>query len=160
MKLHFFPASHPNTTGVLVIPGGGYGFVSMEKEGTEPAAWLNERGYDAWILEYTTATRDTPPPPPPPPPIYPVISMEPGTTARGVAGQPARRVSQATPPAFLFHTADDALVPVRRWPAHARPFGILVRTASVSRSGTRRRAGRRSSSLSRNNSARVRALST
>ncbi|KAI1484364.1 Alpha/Beta hydrolase protein [Biscogniauxia mediterranea] len=199
MKLHFFPAPNPNQTGVLVVPGGGYEFVSMEKEGTEPAAWLNERGYDAWVLEYTTAgARDTPPPIYPKPMeeareairqiraqkrvsklgiwgwsagghlsavcltdpdpalaldfgilAYPVISMEPGTTHAGslanLLGGDAdderrrlllsaeTRVSDRTPPAFLFHTADDALVPVQnsllfaaQMARRGRPFEILV----------------------------------
>ncbi|KAI1633881.1 Alpha/Beta hydrolase protein [Biscogniauxia mediterranea] len=205
MKLHFFPASNPNKTGVLVVPGGGYEFISMEKEGTEPAAWLNERGYDAWILEYTTAARDTPPPIYPKPMeeareairqiraqqrvsklgiwgwsagghlsavcltdpepalaldfgilAYPVISMEPGTTHAGSLANllgggggdddddahrrrrrlllsAETRVSDRTPPVFLFHTADDALVPVRnsllfaaQMARRARPFEILV----------------------------------
>ncbi|KAI5918887.1 Alpha/Beta hydrolase protein [Camillea tinctor] len=195
MKLHFFPASNSNQTGVLLVPGGGYSFISMENEGTEPAVWLNERGYDAWILEYTTATDETPAPIYPKPMeeareairqireqqrvtklgiwgwsagghlsaisltdlelaldfgilIYPVISMEPGTTHPGslanLLGEGAdtdmrhrmsaeTRVSDRTPPVFIFHTADDQLVPVQnsllfaaQMARHSRPFQILV----------------------------------
>lgn len=64
MKLTFYPAQAPNKTGVLVVPGGGYGYVSLDNEGLRPAEWLNERGFDAWVLEYTTAGDR-------PPPIYP-----------------------------------------------------------------------------------------
>ncbi|EPS36256.1 hypothetical protein H072_10302 [Dactylellina haptotyla CBS 200.50] len=53
MTLEFFPASKPNKTGVLVLPGGGYEYISADKEGSEPVKWLNERGFDAWILTYT-----------------------------------------------------------------------------------------------------------
>lgn len=65
MKLTYYPAQAPNNTGVLVVPGGGYGYVSLEKEGIKPAAWLNERNFDCWVLEYTCADDETPGP------IYP-----------------------------------------------------------------------------------------
>ncbi|KAK8011680.1 endo-1-4-beta-xylanase B [Apiospora arundinis] len=52
-KLTFYPAPEPNGTGVLVLPGGGYGNISWDNEGPPPASWLNERGFDAWILRYT-----------------------------------------------------------------------------------------------------------
>lgn len=38
--------------GVLVIPGGGYGFVSLENEGTEVAAVLTRHGITAFVLDY------------------------------------------------------------------------------------------------------------
>lgn len=43
-----------NNTGacVLVIPGGGYGRLAMDHEGTQVAKWLNERGIHAAILQY------------------------------------------------------------------------------------------------------------
>ncbi|KAK8050922.1 endo-1-4-beta-xylanase B [Apiospora rasikravindrae] len=53
LNLTFYPAPEPNGTGVLVLPGGGYGNISWDNEGPPPAAWLNERGFDAWILRYT-----------------------------------------------------------------------------------------------------------
>ncbi|KAI6091060.1 alpha/beta-hydrolase [Hypoxylon rubiginosum] len=65
LKLDFYPAPNPNRTGVLVFPGGGYEFISIENEGIEPARWLNARGIDAWVLSYTVATPSTPAP------IYP-----------------------------------------------------------------------------------------
>src|SRR4051812_17388356 len=34
---------------VVVCPGGGYGNLSMEKEGTKIAEWLNERGITAFV---------------------------------------------------------------------------------------------------------------
>ena len=37
----------------------------MDKEGYQPAAWLNSRGYDAWILDYSTADET-------PAPLYPL----------------------------------------------------------------------------------------
>jgi acetyl esterase/lipase len=37
---------------VLICPGGGYGVLSMDKEGTEVARWLNSIGFDAFVLKY------------------------------------------------------------------------------------------------------------
>jgi acetyl esterase/lipase len=42
----------PNGTAVLVMPGGGYGFLSYDNEGASQAAWLNARGITAFILMY------------------------------------------------------------------------------------------------------------
>ena len=62
MKLEFFAAPAPNGVGVLVVPGGGYGMVAIDHEGHQVAQWLNERGYDAWVLTYTVASEATPAP--------------------------------------------------------------------------------------------------
>ncbi|KAI1877630.1 hypothetical protein JX265_003638 [Neoarthrinium moseri] len=175
MKLTFYPAQNPNKSGVLVVPGGGYGYVSLGNEGSPPAEWLNQRGFDAWVLEYTVACDETPAPIYPAPLnealdavrqiraegrvvklgiwgwsagghlsaitvtnaeahldfailAYPVISMQPGTTHPGslhnLLGHDAgdelrgsmcaeRRVTKHTPPVFLFHTGNDAAVPVQ-----------------------------------------------
>ncbi len=215
MNLQFFPSDKPNKTGVLVAPGGGYGFVALDHEGNQVARWLNARGFDAWVLDYTVASPETPAPIYPKPQnealeairqirvqnrvsklgmwgfsagghltaitltnpeakldfgvlAYPVISMEPGITHAGsranllgdsreitsaVAGAFVRsnlignapdpellrsmsaqnRVSLSTPPVFLFHTANDPLVPVQNsllfaseMAAHRRPFETLI----------------------------------
>ena len=195
MTLEFFPAPRPNKSGVLVVPGGGYGHVSDHKEGLLPALWLNERGYDAWVLTYTVASEKTPSPIYPAPQreavdavqkiraqervtklgiwgwsagghlsaitvtninvdldfailAYPVISMAPGTTHDGsrwnLIGDDAspelesemsahNKVTNKTPPVFLFHTANDPDVPVAnsllfaaKLAAYKRPFSILV----------------------------------
>lgn len=44
--------ARPNGAGVLVLPGGGYGFLSYDNEGTSQAAWLNALGITAFILLY------------------------------------------------------------------------------------------------------------
>lgn len=41
-----------NGAAVLVIPGGGFQFVSMENEGWPIARWLADRGVAAFILKY------------------------------------------------------------------------------------------------------------
>ena len=49
----YLPAG-PNATktGVVVVPGGGYQHLAMEKEGTAIAEWLNARGVAAFVLKY------------------------------------------------------------------------------------------------------------
>ncbi|WP_076069502.1 alpha/beta hydrolase [Sphingomonas montana] len=44
--------AQPNGSAVLLMPGGGYGFLSYDNEGVEQAAWLNARGVTAFILLY------------------------------------------------------------------------------------------------------------
>ncbi len=39
-------------TGIIVCPGGGYEHLSMEKEGTTVAHWLNGLGITAFVLDY------------------------------------------------------------------------------------------------------------
>jgi acetyl esterase/lipase len=51
-ELRVFPAQQPNGQAVLVIPGGGYQFVSVENEGADFAARLNARGYTVFVLVY------------------------------------------------------------------------------------------------------------
>lgn len=40
------------TTGILIIPGGGYGFVSSVKEGSEIASYFVSKGIAAFVLKY------------------------------------------------------------------------------------------------------------
>lgn len=65
MKLDFYQSAQPNGHGVLVVPGGGYGFLALDHEGEQIARWLNARGFAAWVLSYTIASEATPAP------IYP-----------------------------------------------------------------------------------------
>ena len=51
-ELRVFPAPQPNGHAVLVIPGGGYQFVSVENEGADFAARLSSRGYTVFVLVY------------------------------------------------------------------------------------------------------------
>lgn len=44
-----------NGTGVLICPGGGYGFVSIDSEGIEIAKWLNSLGIAGFVLKYRCA---------------------------------------------------------------------------------------------------------
>ena len=49
------PAAKACGTAVIVCPGGGYGWLSMEKEGAEPARWFNSLGVAAFVLKYRLA---------------------------------------------------------------------------------------------------------
>ncbi|KAF1979348.1 alpha/beta-hydrolase [Bimuria novae-zelandiae CBS 107.79] len=192
--LTYHPSSSSNGVGVLVLPGGGYSYTSMDKEGYQPAAWLNARGYDAWILDYATANNTKTPLYPLPQDqaleavqqirakktvsklgiwgfsagghlaattvtntsadldfgilAYPVITMDPKHTHNGsrtnlLGANPSpelelemsaeKRVSNSTPPVFLFHTANDKSVPIQNslefanaMASHARPFQALI----------------------------------
>lgn len=48
----YLPAANPTRTGVVIAPGGGYQHLSMVKEGSDVAAWLNARGVAAFVLKY------------------------------------------------------------------------------------------------------------
>jgi acetyl esterase/lipase len=67
--LTFYPAANPATaanpnTGakpgpiVLVLPGGGFRYLAIDKEGEEVARWLNTQGIAAAVLKYRTADPD------------------------------------------------------------------------------------------------------
>ncbi len=51
-QLRIFLPMRPNGAGVLVIPGGGYEFVSVGNEGVDIAARLNELGFATFVLTY------------------------------------------------------------------------------------------------------------
>jgi acetyl esterase/lipase len=184
--------ANPNGAAVLLVPGGGYGFLAYDNEGTEQARWLNAIGVTCFILLYrlpgegwgrrelvplqdaqramrviragaarfgidakrvavigfsagghlagSLATRydeATYPPvdaadrlsarPDLAALVYPVITMDAGTTHKGsrdalLGPEPAaamvaaasveRRVTADTPPVFLVHASDDGTVPV------------------------------------------------
>lgn len=50
--LEHFPARHPNGAAAIIIPGGGYRRIVMDKEGYELAEWLADRGVQAFVLFY------------------------------------------------------------------------------------------------------------
>jgi acetyl esterase/lipase len=52
-KLYYYPASGPGVgSAVIVLPGGGYSHVVMEKEGAVEAKWLSAHGVAAFVLQY------------------------------------------------------------------------------------------------------------
>lgn len=44
--------ARPNGTAVMLVPGGGYGFLAWDNEGEEQARWLNALGVTCFILCY------------------------------------------------------------------------------------------------------------
>lgn len=50
--LSLFRPRKPNGAAVILIPGGGYERVVMDKEGFETAQWLADRGYTCFVLLY------------------------------------------------------------------------------------------------------------
>jgi len=48
------PAAQPNGVGVVILPGGGFGKVVPDKEGSEAAEWLNPLGITAFVVSYRT----------------------------------------------------------------------------------------------------------
>jgi acetyl esterase/lipase len=46
-----------NGQAVLVCPGGGYGGLAMDHEGTQIAQWLNSQGIVAYVLKYRLGPR-------------------------------------------------------------------------------------------------------
>lgn len=48
----YIAPQNPTKTAVIVTPGGGYQHLSMEKEGSLVAQWLNAQGVTAFVLKY------------------------------------------------------------------------------------------------------------
>lgn len=54
LTLFSVPATNAPAPFVLVCPGGGYNYVTYDKEGVEIAGWLNSNGISAAVLKYRT----------------------------------------------------------------------------------------------------------
>jgi len=48
------PAKEPNGSAAVILPGGGFGKVVPDLEGTEGADWLNSHGVTAFVVSYRT----------------------------------------------------------------------------------------------------------
>ena len=44
--------SNPNSTAVIIVPGGAFHFLSMDNEGYNVAYWLTQHGITAFVLKY------------------------------------------------------------------------------------------------------------
>jgi acetyl esterase/lipase len=56
--MYLYPATGAGVhSAVIVMPGGGYTHLAIEKEGGAEARWLNERGVTALVLEYRLGPR-------------------------------------------------------------------------------------------------------
>jgi acetyl esterase/lipase len=58
-SLEVFPVPREKNTGaaVVICPGGGYGILAYNKEGTEVAEWLNTIGVTGIVLKYRVPAR-------------------------------------------------------------------------------------------------------
>src|SRR3954447_12408120 len=59
-SLTFYPVTGQNNntgTAVIVCPGGGYGALAMDHEGTQVARFLNNLGISAFVLKYRLGPR-------------------------------------------------------------------------------------------------------
>ncbi len=54
-----YKADKPNGTAVIVAPGGGYGILAIEHEGTQVCEYLNTLGVTGVLLKYRVPARDT-----------------------------------------------------------------------------------------------------
>jgi acetyl esterase/lipase len=52
MEVFLPDAAKRNGSAVIVCPGGGYKILAYDLEGTEIAAWLNNLGFTAFVLQY------------------------------------------------------------------------------------------------------------
>ncbi len=50
--LAYFAATNPTSASVLILPGGGYSRVGIDREGYETARWFNAQGIAAFVLRY------------------------------------------------------------------------------------------------------------
>ena len=50
--LSIFRPAEPDGSAILLIPGGGYKWVVVEKEGYEGARWLNREGATVYVMSY------------------------------------------------------------------------------------------------------------
>lgn len=48
----FAPTASPSGASVLILPGGGYSRVGIDREGYETARWFNAQGVAAFVLRY------------------------------------------------------------------------------------------------------------
>lgn len=53
-RLEVFRSESPNGTAVLILPGGGFGRIVPDLEGSEAAPFLNQLGITVFVLHYRT----------------------------------------------------------------------------------------------------------
>ena len=60
-RIEFYPAPKEKNTGaaVVVAPGGGYGILAIEHEGTMVVEWLNSIGVNGVLLKYRVPRRES-----------------------------------------------------------------------------------------------------
>jgi acetyl esterase/lipase/lysophospholipase L1-like esterase len=59
LTLYAPPAASANGTVVIIAPGGGFHFLSINSEGVDVAKWLNAKGITAFVLKYRLVKIET-----------------------------------------------------------------------------------------------------
>ncbi len=52
VRIHLPPKDKANGAAVVICPGGGYGIIAMDHEGSQVANWFNSHGVTALVLRY------------------------------------------------------------------------------------------------------------
>jgi acetyl esterase/lipase len=55
-RLEIYSPTNPNGAAVIVVPGGGFGILASEHEGSELCTWLRDRGFVAAVLQHRCPT--------------------------------------------------------------------------------------------------------
>ncbi|HEY3898803.1 MAG TPA: alpha/beta hydrolase [Chthoniobacter sp.] len=61
-RLEFYLPEKKNGNAVIIVPGGGFGVLASEHEGSELATWFRDRGFVAAVLEHRCPTNKLPKP--------------------------------------------------------------------------------------------------
>jgi len=61
-RLEFYLPAKKNGSAVIIVPGGGFGVLASEHEGSELATWFRDRGFVAAVLEHRCPTNKLPKP--------------------------------------------------------------------------------------------------
>jgi acetyl esterase/lipase len=61
-RLDLYVPEKPNGAAVVIVPGGGFGILASEHEGSELATWFRERGFVAGVLQHRCPTNALPKP--------------------------------------------------------------------------------------------------
>lgn len=62
LTVHLAPKDKATGAAVVICPGGGYGFLAADHEGTQVAEFFNGLGVHAFVLKYRIVTKDRPGP--------------------------------------------------------------------------------------------------
>jgi acetyl esterase/lipase len=59
-RLEFYMPEKRNGNAVIIVPGGGFGILASQHEGSELATWFRDRGFVAAVLEHRCPTNKLP----------------------------------------------------------------------------------------------------
>ena len=59
-RLEFYMPEKRNGNAVIIVPGGGFGVLASQHEGSELATWFRDRGFVAAVLEHRCPTNKLP----------------------------------------------------------------------------------------------------